>query len=1239
MSRVSPYSATPRSTRPIADYGDTQSTRPLEIGRSIRPSTPTSSVFSNGPSRPQRSGLRARQTSISSIDSQMSPLSAASPGASTTMHAALSALQSAGRRRRAMTAGSEDAEWERQRTLEQEAERQLQKRIKDRVPQRRAKGKAKAGDIDAVLDQIQDEWEPCTSPDFSPVDLALELFNESSTGKDMRSFQSTKRLLFDALKGSVDKNYQAFAAALPHHASMLIQLDNTQLYMKGTRAALTEAKETLGNKRADLLQMWSRRQTLEEMTRILDQIEHLKSVPDALESLISEKRLLQAAILLVRSLKTVRNSDMMEIGAVTDLRNYLVSQEPALREILIDELHSHLYLKSVFTNSRWAAYTPSQQTLPKTEYDLELPESVRTALYHDSESTENLPDRYRHFLAELAVRPNDSPLDVEDHRLRHSTSASSPAAGAGFVSSSSNFAGIAASQNKSPESDSFAYMGTLLESLAVLGKLGSALDAVAQRLPQEIYALVESTLDEVSERADYLKKGSLLDAGELRTGTEDIYVVSSGPNPANLGLLSSTAHTLLLAASKTRGALLSPSSLRLAALEASTKQIDHEILKDFFWTLYSKFDAVSQGLGVVSEVANRIGSRRDFKDSSGAKPGQLFPLSEIAVSLHAEIRTLLFDYLTDEEQGSVSGRNPLASINEVLREGKFGRDRSKNVFRFADGDVKLTNKALRAHEGELNRVLKDTVPGLVPGSAEASVQATLSAAGTDDHLTNPGKHHRLLIKPDAFHVGVLFQPTLAFLQRIADVIPSGMDSTRASSAVMDDFVLKVYLPQLQEKVTELFLHSVNGIYAFQPDTTTSRLSHQPLIKATTQLMALINSLCAMLRTSPFHKENYSRLILTVVVEFYQRCSTRFQELILTGEQKTTDANPKVALAADWAQRPDLHPCLSEIFKISEINTPKKDQLYRQETHLELNFVGEDGTVEKNNLIGSTRNLAILGSLYTSLRWFTEALDVLKAVPEIPLSPTTPLRLIPMSAVTPYTAGDSFLRPFDPSEPLQLPLSKEMSLRFNSLFETYKQLAEWVLFTIRMDIRCHAIYHLVLSMRHGNYNLEREASEPDPHIVDLNSELTKCEGHLSTAVGEREHAFAFEGIGQLLEHLLVSEAKRIRLANANGIRKMIRNILALQQSIKTLTSDTRGADFDRAKRYYTLFFRTPTELIESIKFKQEFAFEEYHVMLKLMCGVDQTTPNAGPAQAADRSYGMHVIELQQLEMESANEDYQ
>lgn len=41
---------------------------------------------------------------------------------------------------------------------------------------------------------------------------------------------------------------------------------------------------------------------------------------------------------------------------------------------------------------------------------------------------------------------------------------------------------------------------------------------------------------------------------------------------------------------------------------------------------------------------------------------------------------------------------------------------------------------------------------------------------------------------------------------------------------------------------------------------------------------------------------------------------------------------------------------------------------------------------------------------------------------------------------------------------------------------------------------------------GNYHIEREASEPDPHIIDLNGELGKCEGFLANAVPERERRY-------------------------------------------------------------------------------------------------------------------------------------
>lgn len=55
--------------------------------------------------------------------------------------------------------------------------------------------------------------------------------------------------------------------------------------------------------------------------------DHLRSIPDRLEALLSEKRFLSAVILLVRSMKMINKPDMMEIGAVGDLRAWMVQQE------------------------------------------------------------------------------------------------------------------------------------------------------------------------------------------------------------------------------------------------------------------------------------------------------------------------------------------------------------------------------------------------------------------------------------------------------------------------------------------------------------------------------------------------------------------------------------------------------------------------------------------------------------------------------------------------------------------------------------------------------------------------------------------------------------------------------------------------------------------------------------------------------------------------------------------------
>ena len=209
------------------------------------------------------------------------------------------------------------------------------------------------------------------------------------------------------------------------------------------------------------------------------------------------------------------------------------------------------------------------------------------------------------------MRPNDPPFDINDSNYRHSLSG-----GLSSIASTSALSALASSnpsQPQNPEADSFAYIEMLLESLAALGKLGTGLDIVAQKLPGEIFSLIEVTIEEVSERAEYGRRGSMIgmiDSGSASGRLADLSILSTSALTSNaLGIAGVAVATALQGpVLSTRRALLQATQLRLTALESSTKVLDQEVLKDFFWTLYSKLIAVSEGLRVVFEVANRIGS-------------------------------------------------------------------------------------------------------------------------------------------------------------------------------------------------------------------------------------------------------------------------------------------------------------------------------------------------------------------------------------------------------------------------------------------------------------------------------------------------------------------------------------------------------------------------------------------------------------------------------------------------------
>jgi len=193
------------------------------------------------------------------------------------------------------------------------------------------------------------------------------------------------------------------------------------------------------------------------------------------------------------------------------------------------------------------------------------------------------------YLNHLALRPsNESPAelfgDISDTPGRVAVLLASSSS---YLPSTNDTDVGANPEPRDPESDSFAFIEMLLEALAVLGKLVGALDIVIQRMPTEIFALVDSLVDEVSERSEFLRLTARNGAATL---------VAAGASSASKYIYIERRPMEHLA-----------SSLRLTALEASAKETDRESLRDLFWTLYSKLDAVLQGFRVTYEVSNRIG--------------------------------------------------------------------------------------------------------------------------------------------------------------------------------------------------------------------------------------------------------------------------------------------------------------------------------------------------------------------------------------------------------------------------------------------------------------------------------------------------------------------------------------------------------------------------------------------------------------------------------------------------------
>ena len=147
------------------------------------------------------------------------------------------------------------------------------------------------------------------------------------------------------------------------------------------------------------------------------------------------------------------------------------------------------------------------------------------------------------------------------------------------------------------------------------------------------------------------------------------------------------------------------------------------------------------------------------------------------------------------------------------------------MFKLSDVDTKASE--LTQEREDLEYILRSSVPGLLSDSMRPDDISTTSNTNLDGSATG----HKLLVAPSVFNMGILLPPSLDFLNRLKEIVPPGSDIVMSTlTSFLDDFLVNVFHPQLDETLIELCAQTFVELDSYNEDPQWTQHSKKPIFK-------------------------------------------------------------------------------------------------------------------------------------------------------------------------------------------------------------------------------------------------------------------------------------------------------------------------------------------------------------------------------------------------------------------------
>lgn len=417
---------------------------------------------------------------------------------------------------------------------------------------------------------------------------------------------------------------------------------------------------------------------------------------------------------------------------------------------------------------------------------------------------------------------------------------------------------------------------------------------------------------------------------------------------------------------------------------------------------------------------------------------------------------------------------------------------------------------------------------------------------------------------------------MQFIQEIEKALKCPPGAHCTLYAFLMDYIKDVFLGQIHVDISNSLNSASQSLDAWKSVVDTDILRQltvsRPLLASTVSVKESVDNLAEMMVTLPLYSHHFLTIMCNILMQYKEICGAAYRGLV------QPDAEDKRIISAQWAKDEDISRFLKSLPNwcavaivdnakdtSAEETSEEIEKRNAKETEMLVQNLGSSD-IPAHEILSDPVQLRSLAQLHESLDWFAQS--VLKFARGLPTGSGVTSASGKMVGVVP-------------------PLPETTINTLIALAKEFEELADICLLVLHLEVRVHCFYYLLPLWRGPGGGPSQfcgglDSTDPSNEIIQLNKDLLAVEDALDTSLQPRKIQYVFEGVSHLVSAILVSSAATIRRINTNGVKKMCRNIFAVQHTLTASITGRRELALDQAKTYYELFnLGGPKELLTSI----------------------------------------------------------